>query len=171
MKRTPINLYEYAGWILETLPKGILLNSAAEGVEDTMTIGWGSLGTDWSLPVFTVFVRESRYTKTLLEKNPEFVISVPLQSSDVRKIIGYCGTVSGRDQNKFEKMHLHTVPGEKVQVPAIAELPITLECKIIYRQDQDPAAIAPDLKARYYPTGDYHTAYTAQIVAAYLLED
>lgn len=171
MKRIPISLYEHAGHILEQLPKGVLLSSAANGHMDTMTIGWGTLGTDWNLPVFTVFVRESRFTKTLLEANPEFTINIPLPGADVRKILGYCGTKSGRDVDKFEMMDLHAVAGEKVSAPAIAELPLTLECKIIYKQDQDPAAIQKELIHRYYPTGDFHTAYTGQIVAAYILDD
>lgn len=169
MRRIPINIYEYAGQILGQLPKGILLSSAANGKMDTMTIGWGTLGTDWSLPVFTVFVRESRYTKVLLDQNPEFTINVPLKESDVRRILGFCGTKSGRTVDKFKEMNLTVVPGEKVASPAIAEFPITLECKIIYKQDQDPAAIPDEIKRRCYPTGDYHTAYTGQIVNAYLL--
>lgn len=171
MKRVPIQVNDYAGHILSQLPRGILLSSAADGVMDTMTIGWGMLGTDWSLPVFTALVRESRYTHTLLEKNPEFTLSIPLPGSDVRRILGFCGTVSGRDRNKFEEMNLHPVEGVQVKSPALAELPITLECRILYKQQQDPAAIPDDVKTAHYPTGDYHTAYIAQIVDAYLLED
>ncbi len=169
MRRIPINIYEYAGQILEQLPKGILLSTRADDKMDTMVIGWGTLGTDWGLPVFTVFVRQSRYTKVLLDKNPEFTINVPLKDADVRRIIGFCGTKSGRDYDKFKEMDLTVVPGEKVLAPAIAQFPITLECKVIYQQDQDASAIPADIKKRYYPTGDYHTAYTGQIINAYLL--
>lgn len=132
MRRIPINIYEYAGQILEQLPKGILLSTRADDKMDTMVIGWGTLGTDWGLPVFTVFVRQSRYTKVLLDKNPEFTINVPLKDADVRRIIGFCGTKSGRDYDKFKEMDLTVVPGEKVLAPAIAQFPITLECKVIY---------------------------------------
>lgn len=169
MRRIPINIYEYAGQILEQLPKGILLSTSADGKMDTMVIGWGTMGTDWGLPVFTVFVRQSRYTKVLLDKNPEFTINVPLKDADVRRIIGFCGTKSGRDYDKFKEMDLTVVPGEKVSAPAIDQFPITLECKVIYQQDQDAAAIPAEIKKRYYPTGDYHTAYTGQIINAYLL--
>lgn len=171
MKRIPVSIEDVAGQILKNLPKGILLSSCYNDVMDTMTIGWGTIGFDWSLPVFTVFVRESRFTKTLLEKNPQFTISVPLYDQDVRQIVGFCGTKSGREVNKFEHLHLHAVAGEKVSTPAILELPLTIECKIIYKQDQDPQAINPDLTRRYYAQGDYHTAYTAKIVNAYILEE
>lgn len=169
MQRVPINLYEYAGYILAQLPKGILLNTAANGKMDTMTIGWGSIGTDWGLPVFTAFIRKSRYTHTLLDQNPEFTISVPLPESDVRQILGYCGTVSGRDHNKFNDLNLTAYKGQNVNTPAIYQLPITLECKVLYEQDQDPKAIPANLVSRYYQNGDYHTTYIAQIVSAYIL--
>lgn len=171
MKRTPIDVFEYASQILEPLPRGILLNTAAGGKMDTMTIGWGSLGEDWGKKVFTVLVRESRYTKNLIEKNPEFTLSIPVKGSDVKSIIALCGTKSGRDIDKFEACNLTVVPGHEVSTPAIAELPLTIECKIIYKQDQDPEAIQERFKSGYYPNGDWHTAYTGEIVAAYLLEE
>ncbi len=169
MQRVPINLYEYAGYILSQLPKGLLLNTAANGKMDTMTIGWGTIGTNWGLPVFTAFVRESRYTHALLNENPEFTISVPLPESDVRQILGYCGTVSGRNHNKFAELNLTAYKGQNVSSPAIYQLPITLECKVLYKQDQNPQSIPTNLISRYYSNGDYHTMYIAQIVAAYML--
>ena len=69
MKRE-IDVWEYAGTILEALGKGILMTTKADGVTDTMTIGWGTLGIEWGKPIFIAYVRESRYTKELLEKNP-----------------------------------------------------------------------------------------------------
>ena len=42
----------------------------------------------------------------------------------------YCGVVSGRDENKWEKMNLTPIPSEKISVPAVAESPINIECKV-----------------------------------------
>lgn len=171
MIRKPIDPMDLASTILKALPEGILLTTKAGGKLDTMTIGWGFLGWDWGLPIFEVLVRDTRYTKVLLDESGEFTINVPLPEENRKKIIGYCGTVSGRDHNKFQDMDLHTVPGEKVSAPAIAEFPITLECKVIYTQRQDTDRIPEESKKRYYPTGNYHTAYMGQIVSAYILED
>lgn len=171
MKRKPIEVSEYAPLILSQLPKGILLNTAADGVEDTMIIGWGSLGTNWGLPVFTAYVRESRYTRELLDQNGEFTVSIPLAGSDIKQIVAVCGTKSGRDCDKFKECDLTVVPGESVSTPAIAQLPVTLECKVICRQPEDPKAILPELIDRYYANGDFHIAYSGQIVNAYLLEE
>lgn len=171
MKRKTIQLDAYASLILDRLPKGILLNTAANGVMDAMTIGWGFMGNDWGCPVFVALVRESRYSKELLDANPEFTISVPLEGMNVASITGFCGTKSGRDVNKFEACNLTVVPGENVSTCAIAELPLTLECKVLYQQEQDKSQIPADILDRYYPDGDLHTAYIGQIVNAYILEE
>ena len=104
----------------------------------------------------------------------EFTVNVPLGAID-KNILGICGTKSGRDMDKIKELGLTLEEGETVSAPAIKELPLTLECKVIYKQDQDPTAIAPDDDARFYAKGtanegDYHTAYYGQITAAYIVE-
>ncbi len=173
MKRE-INVWDYAGHIMKDIGKGILLTTKADGVVDTMTIGWGTIGVQWAKPVFIAFVRESRYTKELLEKNGEFTVNVPLGQVD-KNILGICGTKSGRDIDKIAHLGLTLEEGKTVSVPAIRELPLTLECKVIYKQDQDPAAIDPENDQRFYAKGtknegDYHTAYYGEITAAYIIE-
>jgi len=169
-----INVWDYAGHIMKHIDGGILLTTCADGQADTMTIGWGTIGIQWGRPIFIAFVRESRYTKQLLEKNGEFTVNVPLDQVD-KNILGVCGSKSGRDTDKFALLGLTTEAGKTVSVPAIKELPLTLECKVIYKQDQDPAAIFPQYDEKYYAKGtrnegDYHTAYYGEITAAYIVE-
>ncbi len=169
-----INVWDYSGRINEATGKGILLTTKADGKVNTMTIGWGTLGIQWAKPIFIAFVRESRYTKELLDKNPEFTVNIPLGTVD-KEILGICGTKSGRDVDKIAQLGLTLEEPETVSVPAIKELPLTLECKVIYKQDQDPAAIAQENDLRFYAKGtanenDYHTAYYGQITAAYIVE-
>lgn len=173
MKRN-IEITDYAGKIMEQTSKGILLTTKADGKVNSMTIGWGFLGIQWAKPIFVVLVRQSRHTKAMLDKNPEFTINVPLGAID-KNILGVCGTKSGRDMDKIAVLGLTLEEGETVSVPAIKELPLTLECKVIYKQDQDPKAISPEDDARFYAKGtanedDYHTAYYGQITAAYIVE-
>ena len=173
MKRK-VNVWEYAGHILEQTGKGVLLPTKADGRPNTMTIGWGTLGIEWGKPICTVFVRASRYTKALLDKNGEFTINVPMGEID-KKILSVCGTKSGRDMDKFRELGLTEEAPEVISVPGIKELPLTLECKVIYKQDQDPKAIAKENDDRYYAKGtpnegDNHTAYYGQILAAYIIE-
>lgn len=144
-----------------------------------MTIGWGTLGVEWGVPIFTTFVREGRYTRELLDASGEFTINVPHGALD-RKILGYCGTKSGRSTNKISELGLTLMESEIVRVPGIKELPLTLECKVLYRQLQDRNAIPEEIRRSMYPEDtdsscpganrDYHVAYYGQIVNAYIIE-
>ena len=88
-------------------------------------------------PIFTVFVRQSRHTKKLLDKNGEFTINVPRKGADVKQIMSVCGTKSGRDMNKIQELGLTLEDPQVISVPGIKELPITLECRVVYKQDQN----------------------------------
>lgn len=179
MKRE-INAFDYAGDICKALPGGILLTTKRGDEINSMTIGWGTVGIDWSRPIFIAYVRESRYTKQLLEDNGEFTINVPVGEAP-RAILSLCGRKSGRDMNKIEKLNLTLEEPLEISVPGIKELPLTLECRVLYKQKQDLSAIPQDILDRYYPAEedtlhpgsdrDYHIAYTAQIVKAYMIED
>ena len=170
-----INVWEYAPQILEAVDKGVLLTAKADGKVNPMTIGWGTMGIQWKKPVFIVFVRQSRYTKALLDKNPEFTINIPIGTCD-KNILSVCGRESGRDVDKIQKLGLTLVEGETVSVPGILQLPLTLECKVIYKQDQELSALDEVSRERFYKSGtkddgDFHTAYYGEISAAYILRD
>lgn len=167
------------GEILSKLQKGVLLTTKSNGKVNTMTISWGTLGIEWAKPIFTVFVRENRTTRTFLEENPEFTINVPYGAFD-KKILGICGTRTGRDTDKIALAGLTLEEPEKISVPAIKELPLTLECRVVYKQKQDAGEITEENSRKFYPQDvgstfhganrDYHTAYYGEIVAAYILE-
>lgn len=171
-----IDLWQYAGQILEQVGTAALVTTKAGDQVNTMTIGWGTLGVEWKKPLFTVFVRQSRHTKTLLDQTGEFTINVPLKGAEVKQILSVCGSKSGRDVDKIRQLDLHLEEPEVISVPGIRELPLTLECRVVYQQDQDLAALAEDKRLRYYKPGthddgDFHTAYYGEVVAAYIIED
>ena len=164
-----VNAFDYAGEICKAMPKGILLTTKDGDKVNTMTIGWGTIGIQWGRPVFIAFVRDSRYTMEMLNANGEFTVNVPLGEID-KKILGYCGTKSYRDTDKIADLGLTLEDPEVISVPGIKELPLTLECKVIYRQKQENDRIPADLYDRYYPAGDYHTAFYGEIVSAYVID-
>ena len=171
-----IDLWEYAGQILEQVGTAALVTTKADGKVNTMTIGWGTLGVEWKKPLFTVFVRQSRYTKELLDKNGEFTINVHLKGTDRKQALGFCGSKSGRDVDKIKELDLHLEEPDVISVPGIKEFPITLECRVVYKQDQDLSKLDADKCQRYYTPGtanddDYHTAYYGEVLAAYIIED
>ena len=132
-----------------------------------MSIAWGAVGIEWNKLVFMALVRHSRHTHGMM--GGEFTVNIAVDGS-ASEIINYCGTKSGRDTDKIADMGLTLVDGREVDVPAIKELPMTLECRIIYRQDQDENAIPDSIKKRMYPKSDYHTVFFGEIIAAYIVE-
>lgn len=175
MKRT-IQPLDYATEILEAVRSGVLLTTKADEKVNTMSISWGTMGIQWGFPIFTVFVRGCRHTSTILDKNPEFTVNIPIGAAR-KEIIRYCGTMSGRDVDKCRELGLTPVEPETISVPGIKELPLTLECKIIYKQQQYPECMTdPEPHTHYSKTpgdihSDYHTAYYGQIVNAYIIEE
>lgn len=170
-----IDAFDYAGHICKSMKKGILLTTKSGDTVNTMTIGWGKIGIEWNRPVFIAYVRETRYTKQLLEGNGEFTVNIPYGEYD-SKILSYCGKLSGRDTNKIQDLGLTLVESDVVQVPGIQELPLTLECRVIYKQQQDLTRMPQAVIERFYPVvneegfQDYHIAYYGEIVNAYLIE-
>lgn len=170
-----VEVFDYAGHICKSMKKGILLTTKAGEKVNTMTIGWGKIGIEWNKPIFIAYIRESRYTKQLLEESGEFTVNVPMNDGD-SKILGYCGKVSGRDTDKIRDLGLTLVDSDVVQTPGIQQFPLTLECRVIYSQKQDLSRLPQTVTNRFYPVldengfQDYHIAYYGEIVNAYLTE-
>ena len=104
---------------------------------------------------------------------------MPIPGSD-RRALGLCGTRSGFDTDKIEAAGLTLVDGEEVDVPAIEEFPLTLECRVVYKQTQVPDSMPRQVLDDMYPQNvgsensganrDFHTAYYGEIVKAYIIE-
>lgn len=172
--RKNVEVFDYAGHICKALKKGVLLTTASDDKVNAMTIGWGTLGIEWNKPVFVAYVRESRYTRQMLRENPEFTVNIPLGEVD-SKILSHCGKVSGRSADKIADLGLTLVPSEKIAVPGLKELPLTIECKVIYQKEQDLNMLPEAVLNRFYPAvnaegfRDYHIAFYGEIVNAYIV--
>lgn len=162
-----INVFDYAQIINENLKPGLLLNSNGDKF-NSMVIGWGHLGVVWSIPTFVVYVRQSRYTKSQLDKTGTFTISVPIDGKIDPEIFKVFGSMSGRDVDKAEYVTLEQANINNT--PGIKEFPLTIECEILYSQDQDLSKIPDDIVKHHYSNGDIHTMYVGKIVDAYIIK-
>ena len=171
MTKKKIDIRDYAGEIINAMRPGILLTTKVGGKVNSMTIGWGTLGIIWERPVFVAYVRQQRYSREMLDECREFTINVPVGDYR-RKILGICGSKSGRDTDKIEAAGLTPVEPEVISVPGIKELPLTLECRVLYRQEQESDQFNDEITRQFYTmeTGD-HICYYGEIVAAYIIED
>ena len=124
-----INIFEHVQDILQGVKSGVLLTTCSEGKANTMTISWGALGIEWGKPVFTTYVRESRFTREILDQTGEFTINIPYGSYD-KNILAFCGSKSGRDVDKFKEMNLTPLYSDTAAAPSIKESPVNIFCRV-----------------------------------------
>ena len=145
---------------------GLLLASLDKsGKPNTMTIGWGTVGVVWGKPIFIVLVRPSRYTYGCIEATGDFTVNVPAPGMEQTTL--FCGTVSGRDHDKFAERNLTAVPGSKVKSPIIGECEICYECVVINYDDIMADHLTEEIMRSAYPNADLHRVYYGQILATF----
>lgn len=167
-------LVRYTDYFTQTIQRmredGLLLVTlGADGKPNVMTIGWGTMGSIWSRSVFIVLVRPSRHTYSRLEEVRDFTVNVP--PPELSAAVSHCGTVSGRDHDKFQEMHLTPMPSREVRPPVIKECLVHYECRTLHRNDLEPDALVQAVREEFYSTGDFHRVYFGEIVSAYADED
>ena len=92
-----------------------------------ITVAWtGVINTNPAMVYISV--RPERYSYELIEQSKEFVIN--LTNEDLAYATDWCGVKSGRDVDKFEKMHLTKQKANFVSCPIIEEAPVSIECKV-----------------------------------------
>lgn len=135
------------GNMLYPLPAVLVTSKNHKGEDDVCTVAWtGTVCTD--PPMVSISLRPSRKTYENIEENGSFVINLTTEA--LVKATDYCGVVSGRDEDKFEKCHLTKEPAEKIDCVMIGESPVNIECRV--RADM--------------PLGT-HTLFLADVVAVH----
>lgn len=97
-----------------------------------ITLAWvGTLCSD--PPSVGISIRPERFSYNLINEADEFVVNLP--RADQVDVTDYCGSVSGRNVDKWAACGLTPVPASKVRTPLIAECPVALECRVTHRLD------------------------------------
>lgn len=105
----------------------ILVTSKHDSIENVFTVSW--TGIACSHPEYiTISVKKNRFSYDLIKSSGVFTANII--DSDILKAADYCGTVSGRDRDKFSDCSLTKMDGIKINVPMIIECPISIECKV-----------------------------------------
>jgi flavin reductase (DIM6/NTAB) family NADH-FMN oxidoreductase RutF len=171
MSKIQVRYTDYFAQVVQRMREdGLLLaTSGADGKPNVMTIGWGAIGSIWSRPVFIVLVRPSRHSYECLEQVSDFTVNVPPR--ELASAVRLCGSLSGRDHDKFREAHLTALPGREVRSPIIKECILHYECRTLHRNDVAPDALVQAVRDEAYPWGNFHRVYFGEIVAAYADED
>lgn len=130
-----------------------------------MTVSWGGMGTLWNRPVVTLYVRPTRYTFEGLNAHPEFTLNFMPPSH--RKALAVCGSVTGRDQDKWELAALTQEPSERIQVPRVKQARLVFECRVLSHADIEPKHFLEPKLEDLYPLKDYHRVYFGEVLAAF----
>lgn len=92
-----------------------------------ITVAWA--GTICSDPAMvSISIRPERHSYKIIKRTGEFVIN--LTTEELAFSTDWCGVKSGKETNKWEAMHLTPIPCKEVLAPAIAQSPISIECKV-----------------------------------------
>ncbi len=144
MAKVPVPL-ERAHRLLAPGPV-VLATAARKGRVDVTPIGWAS-AVSTRPPLVAIAVFQASFIHELIKASGEYVLNVP--TLDLLKQVQYCGSVSGRDVDKFQATGLRQAEPRVVGAPLIEECVAHLECAVV-------EVVAP---------GD-HTIFIAEVVAA-----
>ncbi|MDD4212720.1 MAG: flavin reductase [Bacilli bacterium] len=139
---------------------GCLLTAGPIDDYNTMTIGWGMIGTLWGKEVFMCFVRPTRYTYEFMERHSTFTIS--FYNTNFRQEMSYLGTRSGKNTSKVADVHFEPIAiGDGVTFKQAYQ---TLVCKKIYHQDMDASQFPEAVLKTYYSAGGIHRLYVGEVI-------
>ncbi len=110
-------------------PRPVVLVSCVDskGKRNIITLAW-SMPVSFTPPMVAISVGFQRESYRMIMESGEFVINIP--SSELVKEVLLCGTISGRNFDKFREAGLTAASAKKVRAPIITECLAHLECKV-----------------------------------------
>jgi flavin reductase (DIM6/NTAB) family NADH-FMN oxidoreductase RutF len=114
------------GALLAPVP-AVMVSCGSMEAPNIVTVAWTGI-TCTQPPKTYISLRKSRHSYGLIKESGCFVIN--LTTENLVRATDFCGVRSGRDMNKFEICHLTPEASEHIPCPAIAESPLSIECKV-----------------------------------------
>lgn len=138
----------------------MLITAGTPDACNTMTASWGGMGILWNKPIAIAYVRPQRYTYELMEQADTFTLSV--LPEEYREALKWCGTHSGREEDKFAASGLTVYDADGV--PAVAQARLILVCRKLYAQDMKPELFVDQTLLSHYKANDFHRQYIGEVV-------
>ncbi len=114
-------------------PAALVTSESEDGCPNIIKLG-EFFNVSVSDPVILgIAIAKPRYSHELISATREYVVNLP--TSSMVETVDRCGSVSGRDVDKFAEFRLTPVPAEKVRPPLIAECPVSIECRVLGIQE------------------------------------
>ena len=158
----PVNMLEWNP-MNKISQEWLALVTEKDGKANAMTCSWGGVGFIWNKNACTVYVRESRYTKELLDKSEYFSCCfLDVNDKESRQALKYLGMVSGRNENKIEAARLSVE--HYGDIPYLDQANFVILCKKMAAVPMPKETLGEDIDKEFYKDGDYHTMYIGEIV-------
>ena len=146
---------QFRGGALLAPTPPVMVSCGTMDESNIITVAWCGI-TNTVPPKAYISVRPSRHSWGIIKERGEFVLN--LTPSSLVKAADYCGTYTGKKVDKFQKCNLTKLAVEEVEAPLIAEVPLSLCCRV----------------TNILPQGS-HDMFLADVVAVYadetLLDD
>ena len=118
--------------VLPPCPVTVVCTYDALDNPNGLAVSWTGIAVS-DPPHVMIAVRPGRYSHAALCERGEFTLNIP--SEDQLREADYFGITSGRKTNKFADLGLTPVLAEHVYAPMIAEFALSLECRVVSRQE------------------------------------
>ena len=133
-------------------PAALITSISPDGKPNIITLGEVYNLSLRRPTIVGISVAKPRYSHELISQTGEFVVNMP--TARILDKVDGCGSVSGRDVDKFATFGLTPLAADLVKPPLIAECPINLECIVLGMEE----------------IGD-HDMFKGEVVAAHVDED
>lgn len=138
-----------------------LVAAGTEKQHNAMTVSWGGLGVLWGKNVVTLYLRQSRYTKEIIDREGLFTLSS--LGPQYRRALSICGSKTGRDCDKFTEAGL--TPYYTDGTTAAAQAEHILVCRTVYSALLDPKHfIDSEAETKWYADHNWHSIYIGEIL-------
>ena len=172
-KLVPTNKFKGMQFLkkFETPQMPAILSAGTKEHYNSMAIEWGSIGVSWKMPIFTVYVKDERYTYEFMQTTEIFTVSI-INKKIFKKFAVY-GTKSGRDINKEEVAgtHIKFLDNGGITFDEAEEVFV---CKMLGKAYIEDENSYPGLKAfyekqkKYFKTMKPHGIFIGEIVGHYV---
>ncbi len=113
-------------------PVVLVTTQGTEGHANIVTLAWVGV-VNSTPPMVSIGVRPERHTYRLLKERGEFCVNVPHRG--LVHEVDVCGTVSGKDTDKFALTGVTPDKASRVTPPLIRQCPINMECRVAHTLD------------------------------------
>lgn len=114
-------------------PAGLVTSISVDGRPNIITLG-EIFNISIASPVIVgIAIHKDRYSHELISATREYVVNLP--TAGMVETVDLCGSVSGRDVDKFARFGLTPVEADEVSPPLLAECPVNIECHVIGIQE------------------------------------